>query len=151
MDEEELSFFANFKGWQCVKKLEVDENTTPQEIVAKLASIVMSAGNKAFDLSGIDTAAIKAYSEGLTKGKRKSYNNLAEVFASLKPTEVKAKLLPMCKEEKVYPIAEAYLINCIFSNLQLYPWIDLAVFGSIYPEVKISKPKGRVAGAKKKQ
>jgi hypothetical protein len=148
--EEELSFFANVKGWQCVKKLAVDENTTSPEIVAKLSSIVTSAGTKAFELSGIDMGAIKAYSDLLTKGKRKSYNNLAEIFASLRPTDVKAKLLPLCKEEKAYPIAEAYLINCIFTNLQLYPWIDLKVFGGIYPEVKISKPKGRVAGAKKK-
>ena len=150
MTDEELYFFANVKGWQCAKKLAVDENTTPQEIVAKLASIVTSAGTKAFEFSGIDMAAIKAYADELTKGKRKSYNNLAEIFANLKPTVVKAKLLPMCKEEKVYPIAEAYLINCIFTNLQLYPWIDLGIFGGIYPEVKISKPKGRRAGAKKK-
>jgi len=148
--EEEVSFFANYKGWQCVKKRAVDEKTEPQEVVATLSSIITSAGRKAFELSSIDLITIKNYADQLTKGKRKSYTNLAEIFASLKPSQVKAKLLPMCKEEKLYPIAEAYLINCIFTNLQLYPWIDLGTLAGIYPELKISKPKGRVAGAKKK-
>ena len=151
MAEEEISFFANCKGWQCVKKRVIDAKTENPEVVAILSSIVTTAGRKAFDFSGVDIAGIKAYADQLTAGKRKSYNNVAEIFAALKATEVKEKLLPFCKEEKVFPLAEACFINAIFTNLQLYPWVDLEVLSKIYPEIKITKPRGRIAGAKKKQ
>ncbi|MEM2974479.1 MAG: DUF2666 family protein [Candidatus Micrarchaeia archaeon] len=151
MSEQELSFFANVKGWQCIKRREIDESTENHEIVATLASIATSAGRKAFDFSGIDTARIQSYAAELTKGKRKSFVNAAEIFANLKPNDVKEKLSSMCGEEKLYPIAEAYLINCILTNLQLYPWIDLEILAGIYPELKIPKPRGRIAGSKKTQ
>ena len=150
MTDEELLFCANVKGWKCVKRREINSSTEDKEIVATLASITATAGRKAFEFSGIDTAAIKVYADLLTKGKRKSFNNIADLFSALKPAEVKGKLLPLCKEEKLYPFAEAYFMNCIFTNLQLYPWIDPQILAEVYPDLKIPKPRGRVAGAKKK-
>ena len=40
MADEEIFFFANYKGWQAVKKKAIDENTEEKEIVQKSLEII---------------------------------------------------------------------------------------------------------------
>jgi len=143
MAEEEIHFFANYKGWQAVKKKTVEQSTEPQEMVAILASIADTTTRKAFDFSGIDMQGIDAYVATLTKGKRTGYQNLAAILTGLKPGEVKEKLKPFCKEEKVLPIAEVYFMRSLLLALSYTTQINGETLQKIYPELKMPKPRGR--------
>lgn len=143
-EEGEISFFAKCKGWEVVKKCDITAETEPQEIVAILTSISDTTARKAFDFSGIDKATIDAYAAQLTKGRRKAYSNVAEIFTQLKPTEVKERLLAACKEEKLLPIAEAYLMRSVLGALGFSTTVSPEMIAEIWPELKIPKPRGRM-------
>jgi hypothetical protein len=143
MSEEEVSFIAKYKDWVCVKRRSINEHTKPEEIIAVLASVSDTAMRKGFDLSGVNTAAIEAYAVQLTKGKRKGFGSLAEIFSQMKPTEVKAQLLKSCSDGKLLPIAEAFLMQSILATIGYSSSISPGILSSIYPELKIPKPKGR--------
>ncbi len=143
MAEEEIHFFANYKGWQAVKKKTVGPSTEPQEMIAILSSISDTTTRKAFDFSGINMQGIDAYVAELTKGKRTGYQNLATILSSLKPGDVKEKLKPFCKEEKTLPFAEVYFMRSLLLALGYPTQINGETLTEIYPELKMPKPKGR--------
>jgi hypothetical protein len=141
--EEEIHFFANYKGWQAVKKKTVGPSTEQQEMVAILASISDTATRKAFEFGGVDLQGIDAYAAELTKGKRTGYQNLAAILSGLKPGGVKEKLKTFCKEEKLLPIAETYFMRSLLLALGYPTSINGEVIAEIYPELKMPKPRGR--------
>ncbi len=147
MDEQEISFFAKYKDWVVIKKKQIDEKTEDKEIIAILASINSTTARKAYDFAPIDKTAIDKYVAELTKGKRKGLNNLAEIFGSLKQSELKEKLVAACKDkdETYYPFAETYFLNSILKALNYSPFIDSEVVQEVYPDMKMPKPRGRVS------
>ena len=149
MSEDGVSFAAKFKEWISIKKMSVDESTKPEEVAAILAGITATMDRKSFEFTGINTDGIDAYTDELTKGKRKGFGTLAEIFGALKAGEVKQKLVEAGGEGK-YPLAEAYFIRKILSNLGQHAWIDLETMKKVFPELKIAKPRGNF-GKKKKQ
>lgn len=146
MDEEEISFIAKYKDWVVIKKKQIDETTEDKEILAILASINSTTARKAYDFAPIDKSVIDKYVTELVKGKRKGWNNLAEIFGSIKQSELKEKLLAACKDkdETFYPFAETYFLNSILKALNYSPFIDSEVVQEVYPEMKLPKPRGRV-------
>ena len=142
-EDGEISFFARCKGWESVKKRAISDDTEPQEIVATLTSISDAAARKAFDFSGIDKAVIEEYAAQLTKGKRKAYSNVAEIFGQLKPGEIKAKLLTACKEEKLLPVAEVYFMRSVLGALGFSTAMTPSTIAEVWPDMKIPKPRGR--------
>jgi len=146
---EEVTFAANVKGWVAIKKMGADVNTKPEEVAAILAGITATIDRKGFEFAGIKTEVIDAYVDNLTKGKRKGYGNLAEIFGKLSNSELKAKLIEASDAAKV-PVAEAYFLRKVLTNLGYAAWIDGASLMAAYPDLKIPKPRGNF-GKKKKQ
>lgn len=146
MGEEEISFFAKYKDWVVIKRMQIDEKTEEKEILATLASINSTTARKAYDFAPIDRAAIDKYVAELTKGKRKGLNNLVEIFGSLKQSEMRERLVSACRDrdETFYPFAETYFINSILKALNYSPFIDSEVVQEVYPDMKLPKPRGRV-------
>lgn len=143
MAEEEISFFANCKGWMAVKKKAIEADTEPKEILAILASINDTTSRKAYDFSGVKLADIDAYVAQLTRGKRKGLSNLAEIFSGLKQSELKEKLTAACSDPVQYPFAETYFINTVLRTLGYSPFIGGEVITEVYPDMKMPKPRGR--------
>ena len=145
MSEEEISFFAKYKDWVVIKKKQIEKDTEDKEILAILASINSTTARKAYDFAGIDKAAIDKYVAELVKGKRKGWNNLAEVFGSIKQNELKEKLTSLCKDPSLYPFAETYFLNSVLKSLNYSPFIDSELVQEVYPDMKLPKPRGRIS------
>jgi len=146
---EEVVFNAKYKEWIAVKKLLIDDNTKPEEVAGVLSSIQATLMRKAYDFSGINKSVVEELASKITAGKRKTYPNLAEVFSSMKPGEFKTALLAACPDPKYLPIAESYLLCCVLSNLGFSAYLDSETLMSVFPELKMPKPKGNF-GKKKK-
>lgn len=142
-EPEEISFFANCRGWMAVKKKTITAETELKEILAILASINDTTSRKAYELSGVKTADIDAYVAQLVKGKRKGLSNLSEIFGGLKTSELKEKLTAACSDPLMYPFAETYFINAVLRALGYSPFIGGAAITEVYPDMKMPKPRGR--------
>lgn len=142
-EPEEISFFANCRGWMAVKKKTINPGTEKKEILAILASINDTTSRKAYELAGVKTADIDAYVAQLTKGKRKGLSNLSEIFGGLKQSELKEKLIAACEDPLMHPFAETYFINTVLRTLKYSPFIGGAAVAEVYPDMKMPKPRGR--------
>jgi Ran GTPase-activating protein (RanGAP) involved in mRNA processing and transport len=140
--EGEVIFTARYKDWVVIKKLSIDQSTTPQEVSAILASIEATISRKSYQFSGINQQAIEAIAKRLAQGKRKSFSSLSEVFAGIKPTELKSELLAACPTEAHLPIAENYLVKAVLDILGFKTNLDVETLSQAYPEIKVPKPKG---------
>jgi len=145
----EVAFTARYKDWVVIKKISIEETTTPQEVAAMLASIEATLTRKSYQFSGINQPAIEAIAERLAKGKRKSFASLAEALFVLKPTELKAELLAACPTEKHLPIAENYFVKALLDQIGFKTNLDGETLSEVFPEVKVTKPRGNFG--KKKQ
>lgn len=151
VDVGEIVFNAKYGNWISVKKMAIDSEDKPAEVVYKLSSINDVINKKGFEFSGVKTDVIDAFVADLTKGKRTGYANLAEVFGALKPSEVDEKLKQAVSEEIILPLARAYFVRRIVESLG-YPVIpSCELLQKIYPGLKFPKPKGNFGGKKKKQ
>ena len=149
MEEEMVVFTARYKDWLVVKKLSIDERTTPQEVSAALASMEATISRKSYEFTGINRDAIEAIAGKLSAGKRKSYVSLSEALSALKPAELKAQLLPACPTPAHMPIAENYFVKCLIDNLGFKTNLDTETLSGTFPEIKVTKPRGNF-GKKKK-
>ena len=140
--EGEVVFTARYKGWMVIKKLGIDEKTTPQEVAAALASVEATLTRKSYEFSGINMGAIEALAEKLAKGKRKSFVSLSEALSALRPTELKAELLTACPTEKHLAIAENYLLKAMLDIMGFKTNLDGGTLAIAYPEIKVAKPRG---------
>ena len=147
---DEIVFSAKYGDWVSIKKTSIDDKTTPQEVVAALASIRETIDRKAFQFAGVDTAKIDAHVAELTKGRRKAYGTLAEVITSLNWNELGRFFASAVPEEKLAPLAEAYFFKSLFTALGFNFEVTTELMSKLYPELKIPMPKGRLPGAKKK-
>jgi len=140
--QDEIVFTAKYKDWMVVKKLLIEEKTTPQEVAAALASVEANISRKSYEYTGINREAIDAIAEKLAAGKRKSFASLSEALSSLKPTALKAELLAACPTPKHLPIAENYLVKSLLDKLGFQTNLDLETLSGTFPEIKVPKPRG---------
>jgi hypothetical protein len=140
--QDEIVFTAKYKEWMVVKKLLIEEKTTPQEVAAALASVEATISRKSYEYTGINREAIDAIAEKLAAGKRKSFASLSEALSSLKPTALKAELLAACPTPKHLPIAENYLVKSLLDKLGFQTNLDLETLSGTFPEIKVPKPRG---------
>ena len=138
----EVVFTARYRDWMVIKKLSVDDKTTPQEVSAALASIEATLTRKSYQFTGINQQMVEAIAEKLVKGKRKSFVSLSEALSSLKPTELKTELLAACPTPKHLPIAENYLLKVMLDLLGFKTNLDTATLAETFPEIKVVKPRG---------
>ena len=139
---DEIAFSAKYKEWISIKKMDIDEKTTPPEVVHMLSNLRESISRKAFELSGIDKGKIDDYALGLIKGKRKGYSTLSEIFGVMKQKEVREVLLS-ASSEQLLPIAETYFMKKLLTSLGYEVDISGEMMSKMYPELKLPKPKGR--------
>ncbi|MCX6776765.1 MAG: DUF2666 family protein [Candidatus Micrarchaeota archaeon] len=139
---DEIAFSAKYKEWISIKKMDIDEKTTPPEVVHMLSNLRESISRKAFELSGIDKGKIDAYALELIKGKRKGYSTLSEIFGGMKQKEVREVLLS-ASSEQLLPIAETYFMKKLLTSLGYEVDISGEMMSKMYPELKLPKPKGR--------
>lgn len=137
-----MAFAARYRGWMVIKKMSIDEKTTPQEVSAALASIESTLSRKSYEFAGINLSAIDSLAGRLVKGKRKSFVSLAEALSSLRPTELKAELLSACPSEKHLPIAENYLLKAMLDLSGFKTNLDGETLSGTFPEIKVAKPRG---------
>lgn len=163
---DEVVFSAKYGNWISIKKMSIDETTSPAEVAFMLSNIVKAVDKKAYEFLGIDTERIDAYVEKVAGNKRKSYGSVTEIFSGLKQNEIKNELIaaikpevaplpndksdnPVSHEEKL-PLAEAYFMRSLMGRLGFDFNIDPEVLAKLYPNLKFPKPKGNFGGKKKK-
>jgi hypothetical protein len=142
VEQGEVVFTARYNDWMVVKKLSIDEKTTPQEVSAALASIEATLSRKSYQFAGINQPAIEAIAEKLAKGKRKSFASLSEALSGLKPTELKNELRAACPTDKHLPIAENYLLKVMLDLMGFKTNLDGETLSEVFPEIKVAKPRG---------
>ncbi len=98
---DEIKFVASYKGWTAEKKLQISDATPDSEILRILSEIRKEASDKAFELTGIDVAAINSFAASEASGK-----SGAQALASLNPAKIRAKLKELSKEGQLH-FAEA--------------------------------------------
>ena len=150
MEDEMIVFTARYREWMVIKKLSIDERTTPQEVSAALASMEATISRKSYEFTGINREIVEAVAAKLSAGKRKSYVSLSEALSSLKPTEIKAQLLPACPTPAHLPIAENYMVKCLLDNLGFRTNLDTETLSGTFPEIKVTKPRGNFGKKKPK-
>jgi len=139
---DEIAFSAKYKDWISIKRMDIDEKTTQPEVVHMLSNVGESISRKVFELGGIDRGKIDAYVLELTRGKRKGYSTLSEIFGGMKQNEVREVLLS-ASSEQLLPIAEAYFMRRLLVSLGYNVDVSGEMMSKIYPELKLPKPKGR--------
>jgi hypothetical protein len=130
--------------------MSVYDSSKPYEIAGMLSSINSTLIKKSFDFTGIEKGKIEAIAAKITKGKRRAMGSLAEALSQLKPGELKAELLTACPEERLLPLAENYLLYCVLDNIGIKPYADSDTLTSVFPDLKLPKPRGNYGGKKKK-
>ncbi len=162
---DEVVFSAKYGDWISIKKMSIDEKTSPAEVAYALAGVMNTVGNKGFVFLGIDTEKIDAYAARLVGNRRRSYGAVTEILGSLKPAEIRVELLsaikpdvaplppdksgnPVSFEEKL-PLAEAWFMRSLMKALGFDFNVDPDVLSKLYPGLKFPKPKGNF-GKKKK-
>ncbi|MBI5227505.1 DUF2666 family protein [Candidatus Micrarchaeota archaeon] len=126
-DKEQIAFIGSYKGWISVKKLSTNK-AQDYEISGILSGINHTAVNKYFDFAKISKD--ESVADAVTKGKRKSYINLAAAL-----NEANGKLTG-AKED-------SFIILKIFEKLSFFPYPSPGMLTSAYPDIKPPKVKGR--------
>ena len=165
MEEGEIVFSAKYGNWISIKKMSIDEKTSPAEVAFMLAGITNNIDKKGFVFLGIDTDVIDAYADKLVGSKRRSYGAVVEIFSGLKQAEIREELLkaikqsvaplppdkegnPVSHEEKL-PLAESYFMRSLMTRLGFDFNVNGDVLSKLYPDLKFPKPKGNFGGKKK--
>ncbi len=144
MGSDSIEFLARYKNWLAVKKITIDDNTKPEEIVLQLSTIRQSVDKKSFELLGIDTATLDAYATQLTGGARKSYGKLAEVIQKLGASDTKEVVTKATGgKEELAEIAGTYLFRKTVQNLTFDFDVNPEMLQKAYPNLKLPKPPGR--------
>ena len=139
--EEYVDFLARCGNWISIKRLGIRADTKPEAIAHHLAGISATASAKAYSFLGIDTAALDATANSMTSGMRKSYDSLAQAVAKIQGA--KGAVSAACKDPKLAPVAEAYLLNKVITALGYDTSINQTTMSKIFPGLKPPKTLGR--------
>ncbi len=143
-ESDSIEFLAKYKGWLAVKKIQIKEDTKPEEIALQLSSIRQSVDRKSFEILGIDTIALDAYATQLTTGARKSYGSLAEVVQKLGTGEAKEVAKNSTKgRPELVDIATTYLFRRTVQGLAFDFDVNPEILQKAFPNLKVPKPPGR--------
>ncbi|MBU0586747.1 DUF2666 domain-containing protein [Candidatus Micrarchaeota archaeon] len=130
--EGQIALIARYKNWIAIKKMSVDSTTKDYEVAGILAAINATIVKKAFDFCKPNKEMEKIAAEA-TKGKRKSFQNLADALRTVASNIGKNQ------------IDDAYLVKCVSENLKFIPYANVDSLITAHPDLKMAKPRGRVA------
>ena len=139
-DKKEVRLATDYNGWVLVKKASL--KAPDKEILAALVGMNQSLFEKVPELAtpGFSDFSIKVEKALSVFPERKSFSRLPLILRALLSPELKTSD-PSLEE---YALAKA-LMRGGFS-----PFISTELFSSLYPELKIPKPRGNYGGKKKK-
>ena len=143
-ESDSIDFMAKYGNWIAIKKMSIKSDTKPEEVAFHLAAIRQTIDRKAFEVLGIDTAALDAYAAKLTGSSRKSYSNLSNAIQQLGSAESKAAIESATKgKPELEPVASIYLFRKVVQNIGFDFDVNQEMLSKAYPELKIPKPLGR--------
>ncbi|MEM3781550.1 MAG: DUF2666 family protein [Candidatus Micrarchaeaceae archaeon] len=143
-DSESIELYAKYKNWLAVKKITVYEDTKPEEVAAQLAAIRQSIDKKAFEILGVNTAALDSYASSVTQGMRKSYSSLSKAIESLGKQEAKEQVAKaVAGKPELEEVASTYLFRKVVQNLSFDFDVTQEMLEKAYPYLKLPKPPGR--------
>ena len=139
-DPSNVIFIGNIKPWFAVRKIVVDNKTQAYEVSGTLSAINFTITNKSFEFLNLGSDS-DIFSCGT--GARKSFSALADAFKQLE------EKLKVCKYDSTY-VAYACLQTCANVGFKkgvpgYMPYANAYVMEDKYPDLKIKKPKGRMA------
>jgi hypothetical protein len=146
--EEYIDFMAKYKDWISIRRLGIRPDTKPEEIVHHMAGVRSVIDNKSYLFLGIKTGVLDEYAGRLTSGMRKGYESLSKAVQSMSGSETKSVLENSCENKELTPIAEAYLLSKVVTNLGYDTGINQVTMSKIFPYLKMPKAPG--LGRKKK-
>ena len=137
-------FGLRYLEWISIKKLGIRDYTKPEDIVYHLAGIRGTLDGKMYKLIGIDTAALDAAADKLSKGLRKGYSSLSSAISGLGSAEAKNAVEGSCASNNALrPLAETYLLAKVITNLGYDICINQLQLSKIFPDLKPPKAPGR--------
>ncbi|VVB65941.1 Uncharacterised protein [Candidatus Gugararchaeum adminiculabundum] len=151
MSDDEISFAAKVGDWISIKKMSVYPNTTQPEVAGILAGIMATLTRKSFQYAQVDADAVDAIAARVTKGKRKGYKNIVDIFSAMKQGEIQSELEKCVVKPELRNVAESFFLRRVLENLGYSVDVNVDDIMSAYPELKIPKPKGNFGGKKKKK
>lgn len=148
---EMIYFMAKYKEWISIKKMNIRENTKPEEVSAHLSSIRATVDRKEAEFIGIDVFTLDSYAAGLTENLRKSVANLQKMLDAINSAEGKKQIEAACQGDLVLrDAAQAYLLKTLLQSIKFDYDVNPQTLMDMFPGLKIPKPKGRMPGQKKK-
>jgi hypothetical protein len=137
-----IEFSAKYGSWVAVKRITIHGDTKPAEVAAHLASVRQSIDRKSFEILGIDTAKLDAFSESMKS--KKSYSNLAQAIERMGSADAKKAIADACAgKPELTQIAGAYLIGKVIRSAGFDVEVNLKALEKAYPDLKLPKPPGR--------
>lgn len=130
--EGQIALVGRYRDWISIKKMGLDEKTQDYEVAGILSGINTTLVKKSFDFMNPDRS-VESIAAAATKGKRKSFINLAEALKQIAPSLGGDR------------IKDAYLLKCVFENLGFPPYANVESLIVAHPDLKAAKPRGRVA------
>lgn len=147
--DEYVDFLAKYKEWISIKRLGIRSDTKQEAVAHHLAGISATALSKAYSFLGIDTASLDSAAGSMTSGMRKSYDSLSQAVAKMSQPSAKGAISAACRDPKLAPVAEAYLLNRVIASLGYDTSINQTTMSKIFPDLKPPKTLGRKPKAKK--
>lgn len=143
-DGDSVDFMVKYGTWVSIKKMSIQANTKPEEVVMHLSAIRQTIDRKAFEMLGIDVKSLDELAATFTAGKRKNYGTLGEILVDFGKKDAKAAIEKACNgKEELKTIAGTYLFRSIVKGLGFDFDVNPEILQKAYPELKIPKPPGR--------
>ncbi|MFA5382699.1 MAG: hypothetical protein WC356_06005 [Candidatus Micrarchaeia archaeon] len=124
LEYEGIALFIRHKNYFAVRRMSILKDTETGEILQTLVGQYITLYRKAFDFLNLNHKEIDEQAKKITKGKKKGYQNLAELFKTNKEL-----------------INNPYLLSCVLEILKMYPYIDVDSFNKAFPQFKTKKQK----------
>ena len=141
--KKEVRLAANTAGWIAVKKVSLE--ATPEEVLACLAGIHATALRKV----GEATGALAIVEERLGQfPQRNSFGALAQALSAFDHAGARAALEAACG--KHLRAAEDFLYCSFMERFGQAPFVTTEAVGRAFPQLKVPKPRGRIAGVPSK-
>ncbi len=138
-----ISFIAKYGKWVSIKKMNIREDTKPEEIAAHLTSIRLTLDKKAFEYTGLNAAGLDDYVASLGK-MRRSAENLEKAINILNSKATDVKVAEFSKgTNDGGEVARIYLLRQMLQAMKLNFDVSPEELTSAYPNLKIPMPPGR--------
>lgn len=146
-----IYLMAKYGDWVSIKKMSIDAKTKPEEVSAHLTSIRSTSYKKGVEFLGVDIILLDEYAANSTTKMRKSAANLEKVISIINSPDAKQKISAACNgKRELEEDAKSYLFGTMLKNLKFDYDVNPETLQTMFPGLKIPKPKGRMPGQKKR-